>query len=82
MLNRKQKLYVLLITLATLILHVVLLGIRHLFFIVDNVSTNDWLVSIIFPALIMLVLLSLPFLAKKLFPALADFDLTWTQKPR
>ena len=82
MLNRKQKLSVLLITLGVLILAVAPLAIRKLYFIVDNVSTNDWLVSIVFHVLIMFVFLMLPFLAKKIFPTLANFDLTWRRKPR
>jgi membrane protease YdiL (CAAX protease family)/dsDNA-binding SOS-regulon protein len=81
-LYRKQKLSVLLITLGTLILATVPIGIRNLFFVVDNASTNDLLVSIIFPTLTILLLLLLPFLATRIFPVLSGFDLTWTRKPR
>ena len=82
MLNRKQKLSVLLITLGTLILAATPICIRNLFFIVDNVSTNDVSAFIIFPTLMMLLLLFLPFLAARITPVLSSFDVTWTQKPR
>ncbi len=82
MLEKKQKLYIVLIALAVLALAMAPKYIGEHLFVVDNVITNDMSVCIISPVLTISLFLLLPLLSVKVFPVLSGLDLTWTRKPR
>ena len=79
--NRTQNLKTLLIFVCLLVISVLPLLISRVYFVQDNISTNDVLGLLVFPALSLFLMFFLPAYFRKLTPQLAGFDLTLEKKP-
>ena len=81
MLKQKHKLYSFLTFLCLFFIYLIPKFARNHFFVIDNVSTNDTVVFLLFPIISLILLLLLPFAVGLLFPQFADFDRTMVRRP-